>query len=46
MAGISWIKLETTFPRKPVIFAVATMLGVEEVVVVGKTVAGKGVYLK
>lgn len=38
MAGISWIKLETTFPRKPVIFAVATMLGVDEVVVVGALV--------
>lgn len=38
MAGISWIKIETTLPRKPVVFEVAVALGVSDLEVVGALV--------
>lgn len=39
MAGISWIKIETTFPRKPVVFVVASRLNMEPNTVIGALVS-------
>lgn len=39
MAGISWIKIETTLPRKPVVYQVAMALGVDDLTVIGALIS-------
>jgi hypothetical protein len=39
MAGISWVKIETTFPRKPVVYHVAMTLEVDTLTVVGALIS-------